>query len=147
MMPNSEPVAHRGLDPDLPTIAALAAAEVDELIHHRESEVHNLQRLAHFLTTSFENQRGHGGARRFLDPVSADVVASTLRDARQLPMSSYTELAQVSLQLAEQMRSAANAHADDLLPQLKRFCLALSRYALASKEGISSIGNAPDYKR
>jgi hypothetical protein len=146
-MPNSEAIAYRGLDPDLPTIAALAAAEVDELIHHRQSEVHNLERLAHFLTSSFESRRDPGGVKRFLDPISADVVASTLRDARQLPMSSYTELAQVSLQLAEQMRSAANAHTDDLLPQLKSFCLALSRYALASKEGLSSIGNAPAYKR
>jgi hypothetical protein len=140
-------VAYHGLDPDLPSIAALAAAEVDELIQHRGSEVSNLQRLAQVLTTSFESSTAQGSARRLLDPISADVVASTFRDARQASMSSYAELAHVSLELAEQMRIAANSHANELLPQLKKFCLALSKYALASKEGLESTMNTPDYKR
>jgi hypothetical protein len=146
-MQNSSALAYRGLDPDLPSIAALAAAEVDDLIHCRQSAVSNLQRLAQVLTNSFETPAELGGAKRFLDPISANVVASTLRDARQTPMSSYDELAKVSLQLAEQMRRTATATTVDILPQLKQFCLGLSKYALASKEGLDSMVNAPDYRR
>jgi hypothetical protein len=146
-MSSSHAVAYHGLDPDLPSIAALAAAEVDELIQHRGSEVSNLQRLAQVLTTSFESSTVHGTTRRLLDPISADVVASTFRDARQASMSSYDELAHVSLELAEQMRIAANSLSNELLTQLKKFCLALSKYALASKEGIETSMNTPDYKR
>jgi hypothetical protein len=146
-MPSSNAVAYHGLDPDLPSIAALAAADVDELIQHRESPANNLHRLAQVLTTSFESSTVQGSTRSLLDPISADVVASTFRDARQASMSSYDELAQVSLELAEQMRRATNSPSGDLLPQLKKFCLALSKYALASKEGFESTMNTPDYKR
>jgi hypothetical protein len=146
-MPSSNTVAYHGLDPDLPSIAALAAADVDGLIQFRGSQVNNLERLAQVLTTSFENCSGQGSARRLLDPISTDVVASTFRDARQASMSSYDELAHVSLELADEMRRAADAPGNDLLLQLKEFCLALSKYALASKEGFDSTMNGPDYKR
>ena len=71
----------RGLDPDLPSIAALAAAEVDGLIRRQQSDLQNLGRLAEVLTTTFATAEHSGGARHLLDPVSANVFASARRDA------------------------------------------------------------------
>src|SRR4051794_20677005 len=100
-------IAYRGLDPDLPSIAALAAAEVDELINQRHSEIENLKRLADVLQTSFDSSNMQAGAKRFLDPISTNVFVNSLRDARQAKLSSYDELAQASLELASQMEKAA----------------------------------------
>lgn len=137
----------RGLDPDLPSIAALAAAEVDGLIRRQQSDLVNLGRLAQLLTASFERPSSSAGVKYLLDPVSANVFASTWRDARSTSISSYDDLANASLELAEQMRKAANTSSDPVLTHLKRFCLALSRYALASAESLDTALNVPDYKR
>lgn len=136
----------RGLDPDLPSIAALAAAEVDGLIRHQPSGFDNLGRVAQLLTSLFERPPHGGGAMRLLDPISASVFASTWRDARAA-INSYDELASASLDLAEQMKRAQGSGIDIPLPMLKRFCLALSRYALASAEGLDTVTNMPEYKR
>ena len=45
------------------------------------------------------------------------------------------------------MKGAAVRVDDDVLAQLKRFCLALSRHALASADGFDAISKTPDYKR
>jgi hypothetical protein len=137
----------RGLDPDLPSIAALAAAEVDGLLRHEPSQLQNLGRLAQLLTASFDQAAPGGGQRHLLDPVSANVFASSWRDARATSLSSYDELAKASLELAEQMKQASDKAGDAHLGLLKRFCLALSRYALASAESLDTVSNGPDYKR
>jgi hypothetical protein len=137
----------RGLDSDLPSIAALAAAEVDGLIRRQQSNLQNLGRLAEVLTTSFATVGHSGGARHLLDPVSVNVFASARRDALSSAVSSYDELADASLQLAEQMKRASERVDDVVLAQLKRFCLALSRYALANSDGFEAGSKAPDYKR
>ena len=137
----------RGLDPDLPSIAALAAAEVDGLIRHEHSELRNLSRLAQVLTSSFQESAGGSGARFLLDPVSTNVFAATWRDANSASLNSYDELAKASLELADQMKGASGGMEDPVLTHLKRFCLALSRYALANAEGFDGALNAPEYKR
>jgi hypothetical protein len=138
----------RGLDPDLPSIAALAAAEVDGLIRRQQSDLQNLGRLAEVLTTTFATAEHSGGARHLLDPVSANVFASARRDALASAVSSYDELAHASLELAEQMKGAsARVDDDDVLARLKRFCLALSRHALANSDGFDALSKTPDYKR
>ena len=137
----------RGLDPDLPSIAALAAAEVDGLIRRQQSDLQHLGRLAEVLTTTFANAERSEGARHLLDPVSANVFASARRDALASAVSSYDELAHASLELAEQMKGASARVDDAVLTQLKRFCLALSRYALASSDGFDTVSKTPDYKR
>jgi hypothetical protein len=136
----------RGLDPDLPSIAALAAAEVDGLIRRQQSDLQNLGRLATVLTTTFAESGHSSGSRHLLDPVSANVFASARREALASSVSSYDELANASLELAEQMKRASERVDDAVLAQLKRFCLALSRYALANVDGFD-VSKAPDYKR
>jgi len=137
----------RSLDPDLPSIAALAAAEVDGLIRRRQSDLQHLGRLAELLTTTFATPERSGGARHLLDPVSANVFASARRDALASSVSSYDELAHASLELAEQMKGASARIDEEVLAQLKRFCLALSRHALASSDGFDVVSKTPDYKR
>lgn len=146
-MNNATSTAYRSLDPDLPSIAALAAAEVDALIQKRPSQSENLRKLADLLTVSFGDFKQQGQVRRMLDPVSTTVFANTFRDASHAQVNTYDELATSSLDLAKKMSGAVNMSAEDLLGQLKQFCLALSRYSLASKESTGSITKAPDYKR
>lgn len=147
-MPSLHAAEYRGLDPELPTIAAFAAAEVDELLRDRASPVNYLQRLSQLLATSFERRPGDCGPRHFLDPISANVVASTLRDASSATgLSSYDELARASLQLAGQMKAASPTANRQLLIDLKRFCLALSKHALASSGMSHQTTSISDYKR
>jgi hypothetical protein len=146
-MPSLQPAEFRALDPDLPSIAALAAAEVDDLIHHRQSAVNNLKKLSALLAKSFERGEGQVGSKYFLDPNSVNVVVSTLRDAHAGGLSSYDELAETSLRLAGQMRAATNIVEEPLLANLKRFCLALSKHSLASMAGNHDASTASEYKR
>lgn len=146
-MQNAQVAEFYGLDPDLPSIAALAAAEVDEVIHKRSTAFENLKRLAQLLSTSFDRTNRQQGSKRLLDPVSMNVVVSTLRDAHASKLSSYDELADASLQLANQMKEVTENDNEPLLVDLKRFCLALSKYSLASKESISTSSSVSRYKR
>ena len=136
------------LDPDLPSIAALAAAEIDDVLRDRHSGLGNVSRLAEVLRASFsESSQSTSGARKLLDPISAGVFTRTFRDAQQSNMNSYEELAKVSLALAEQLKTAADIVDSSLLEGIKSFCLALSKYALASKERIASLPTSSDHKR
>jgi hypothetical protein len=143
-LPNAE---YRGLDPELPSIAALAAAEVDELLHERPTQVSHLRKLSRLLANSFELNPLERGPRHFLDPISTNVVVSTLRDASSTRLSSYDELAKVSLELANQMKDASSAANRHLLIDLKRFCLALSKHALASSGTSDQTASISDHKR
>jgi hypothetical protein len=146
-MQDAEVAEFYKLDPDLPSIAALAAAEVDEVIHKRNTAFENLSRLAKLLSTSFDGTNRQPGSKRLLDPVSINVVVSTLREAHASKLSSYDELADASLKLANQMKDITEINNEPLLTELKRFCLALSKYSLASKESIYTSSSISKYKR
>jgi hypothetical protein len=146
-MTNPSNAEYRGLDPELPSIAALAAAEVDELLHERPSPVSHLQKLSRLLANSFAVQPLEFGPRHFLDPISTNIVASTLRDANSTRLSSYDELAKASLELADQMKDASPAASRQRLIDLKRFCLALSKHALASSGTSDQATSISDHKR
>lgn len=148
-MINSFPAEFRELDPNLPTIAALAAAEIDDLLSNRAPHLDNVSAVAHLLRASFQTSQQHpeNGIKQLLDPVSADVFTRTLRDANNTNLRSFEDLAKASLELASNM-TAVGGHADrGLLTELKNFCLALSRYALSSKEHMDDFPIYPEYTR
>lgn len=138
----------RGLDPNLPTIAALAAAEIDDLISNRAQQIENVSLLANLLRTSFQatSQVG-GGAKQLLDPVGTDVFARSLRYSSNQNLASLDDLAKLSLDLATKMTSVADHKDASLLEELKKFCIVLSRYALSSKERLDDFPAYPKYKR
>lgn len=138
---------YRRLDPDLPSIAALAAAEVDGLLNHRASSVSNLKRLSQLLATSFATQADSYSVRRFLDPIGVSVVVSTLRESECARTDSYDKLAEASLRLANQMDHATDDGSEQFLTTLKRFCIALSKHALASNSTAHIPSSLSEYKR
>src|SRR5262245_21456783 len=100
-MANAFPTEFRGLDPNLPTIAALAAAEIDDLIGNRAQDFSNVSLLADLLRKSFQPSQQLGGStKQLLDPVSTDVFTRTLRQAGNQTLASFDDLAKASLELA-----------------------------------------------
>jgi hypothetical protein len=137
----------QSLDPDLPSIAALAAAEIDALIRRQQTSIENVGRLAVVLSQWFGQSGKPMEARRLLDPVSTTMFAKTIMDSHKTSFQSYNDLADITSNLAQQMNHIAEVESDSLLSTMKDFCLALSRYALASKGRIDNITPNPTFQR
>lgn len=121
------------LDPDLASIAARAAVEVDALIKMRGVGQTYLARLADVMTEAFgEEPALAGGACRFLDPIDTDVMFRTLREARPRELTSYDALRTASLELAQRLREPNAIASQPGLDDLRRFCVALSKHALVT---------------
>jgi hypothetical protein len=120
------------LDPNLPSIAARAAVEVDALIRSKSIGSANLGRLADVMISAFGDSAASAGVARFLDPVATDVMFRTFQDAKPRELTSYEALRAASLELANRLRGTNAPSSPEALEDLKRFCLALSRHALAT---------------
>lgn len=136
------------LDPDLPSIAARAALEVDALIRSKDLGHTNLTRLADVMTSAFGGEPSNvGAATRFLDPVATDVMFRTWQDASPARLTSYDSLRSASLDLVKALRDTGSPHESEALENLKRFCLALSRHALATSYGPEDAIGTNSHKR
>lgn len=137
----------QSLDPDLPSVAALAAAEIDALIKSQQTSFDNVGRLSVVLSDWFGRTSQQIEARRLLDPVSTTIFAKTIMDSHKTSFQSYKDLANITSALANQMNHISEVENDDLLRIMKDFCIALSRYALASKGRIDNITPNPSFQR
>lgn len=136
------------LDPDLPSIAARAAVEVDALLASKNVGHKNLARLADVMVTAFgQESPTANNTKRFLDPIATDVMLRTLHDARPAELTTYDALRTASLDLAERLRQTDSVTSNDALRDLKTFCLALSRHALATSYHRNESSGANAYKR
>jgi hypothetical protein len=142
----SQPFA--SLDPDLPSIAARAAVEVDAIINAKNVGAVNLARLADVMTRAFGGESATtGAAARFLDPIETDVMYRTFQDARPRDLNSYDALRAASLDLAKRLRETTSPGTPPALEDLKRFCLALSKHALATTYSRDESVGARTHKR
>lgn len=145
MSANPQPFA--SLDPELSSIAARAAVEVDALIHLRDVGSANLARLADAMTSAFGEAPPQAGPVRFLDPVATELMLRTLQDARPTNLNSYEALRAASLELARHLRATSPANNKETLEDLKRFCLALSKHALATSYSRDESQGAKIHRR
>ena len=131
---------------DLPSVAAMAAAEVDDLLRGEGGELPYLERLAEVIGRTVENGISRSQvAFRLIDPVSIDVMSKSVTDFKGAPLQSIDELAQAIYDLTNeiakvQKRDEALLQRKSFLTQLKLFCISLSRHALASKDITGRAG-------
>ena len=133
-------------DSDLPSVAAMAAAEVDDLLRGEGGELPYLERLAEVIGRTVENGISRSQAAfRLIDPVSIDVMSKSVTDFKGAPLQSIDELAQAIYDLTNeiakvQKRDETLLQRKSFLTQLKLFCISLSRHALASKDITGRAG-------
>ena len=133
-------------DSDLPSVAAMAAAEVDDLLRGEGGELPYLERLAEVIGRTVENGISRSQvAFRLIDPVSIDVMSKSVTDFKGAPLQSIDELAQAIYDLTNeiakvQRRDETLLQRKSFLTQLKLFCISLSRHALASKDITGRAG-------
>ena len=133
-------------DSDLPSVAAMAAAEVDDLLRGEGGELPYLERLAEVIGRTVENGISRSQvAFRLIDPVSIDVMSKSVTDFKGAPLQSIDELAQAIYDLTNeiakvQKRDETLLQRISFLTQLKLFCISLSRHALASKDITGRAG-------
>lgn len=133
-------------DSDLPSVAAMAAAEVDDLLRGEGGELPYLERLAEVIGRTVVNGISPSQvAFRLIDPVSIDVMSKSVTDFKGAPLQSIDELAQVIYDLTNeiakvQKRDETLLQRKSFLTQLKLFCISLSRHALASKDITGRAG-------
>lgn len=133
-------------DSDLPSVAAMAAAQVDDLLRGEGGELPYLERLAEVIGRTVENDISRSQvAFRLIDPVSIDVMSKSVADFKGAPLQSIDELAQAIYDLTNeiakvQKRDETLLQRKSFLTQLKLFCISLSRHALASKDITGRAG-------
>ncbi len=131
------------LDPNLPTIAAMAAAEIDTIQRRKKTKLLYLQKLADLLSVSITESCGDDQSQntlRLLDPVSSGVISKAVTEYKASKPESYEEVKRISEDLAKEMHNVQDATDPQILDKIKIFCLAISRYALASRK-------TPNHKR
>lgn len=128
--------------PDLPSVATMAAVEVDNLIAERETTLSHLEELSSILIESFGSFSGEEGIqqRLMLDPVSTSVISKAFIHSGA-ELQTYSDLFEATKVLYKQLESIESGgdRKQEALERLKEFCLALARYALASSESIDDI--------
>ena len=141
------------LDSELPSVAALAAAEIDDLTRGETSDLKNLKMLSEILSTTFESSEGeYNGTFQLLDPVGTSIITQSIADFQGVRLHTYDELKKASAALVQEMKKIERKNTElvdrnAILLRLKEFCLSLSRYALASKDKIDSFWGTPEYQR
>ena len=123
------------LDPNLPTIAALAAAEIDAIQQEKPTDAAHLRQLAGVLSATLTSspENSSDSMLRLLDPVASGVISKAVTDFASSKPESYDDVVRISADLAKEMQSV-DAIDPKLLAKLKVFCLAISRYSLASRK-------------
>ena len=141
------------LDSELPSVAAMAAAEVDDLIRKEATELKYLVKLSEMISESFQggaDQRA--GTRHLLDPVSTSVITKSFAHSHGTELQTYEDLVTATVRLADEMKQIEQRDRQllargEFLVQLKDFCLSLSKFALSSKEKLDEVMGSPDYQR
>ena len=141
------------LDSELPSVAALAAAEVDDLINNETTELIYLSKLSGIFDKIFLiGDPDRGTSSRLLDPIGTSVMSRSISDSLGSQLQTYEDLVNAADKLADEIRKVGERDqkilaSAALLNQLKTFCLSLSKYALASKEKIDKFPGGPKYRR
>lgn len=147
---------NKDFDTDLPSVAAMAAAEIDNLLRAKPSAFEYLGLLNAKISSLFVNDDSHGTQRNLIDPVATGILARSLHDARGETLRSYEDLVSASKELSRQIESleegGANTQSiaadESVLVSLKEVCLQISRYALASREKFEEpFGSSNEYLR
>lgn len=140
-------------DSDLPSIAAMAAAEVDDLLRDEGSNLKYLGKLSEIIARPLRSDaEQHRAASQLFDPVSANVMTKSIADFHGSPLQSYDDLVLAIHSLTAEIKNVKDRQEElplstPFLSQLKEFCLSLSRYSLASKDKIDNFSGSPEYRR
>lgn len=146
----------RALDPDLPLLAARAAAELDLLIQVgkgkqiKKVETDAVQalssRLAHFQAFSPEK-----GQKSLYDPVSTDVFMKAYQETNKPVLKNITDLVAATHLLSDSLNKAKesqnNGSISDMLPVLRDFCIALSDYSAYKRQSALGVRSTPSYRK
>ena len=140
-------------DSELPSVAAMAAAEVDDLLRHEGNDLAYLTKLSEIIGQIFEDTVAHDTVTfRLVDPVTIDVMSKSMTELRGTPLRSIEELTEAMHDLTIEIakvkdRDDALLNSESFLTQLKQFCISLSRFALASRDNIETSITSSDYRR
>lgn len=119
---------------DLPSLASLAAVELDDLIVGRKTlHVEALPRLAEALQ-SWVRPEGEGAVGLRLDPTRMVVMKRAFDDADPFGGRPVTveDLIRTTASLTRLLERPAEERSEDMLKRLRSFCLSLSRRAATS---------------
>jgi hypothetical protein len=130
-------MARRGaLESDLPTTACLAAIDLDNLFVGQGSDLEGVRGLLGNLARSVTRAEQPDSPSSLLDPTAAVALHQAFGDALQPRPGNLTELVHEASLITKKLE-ALLANRDALSPndvrELRSFCLALSKRALAGE--------------
>lgn len=143
---------------DLPSISALAAAEIDELLNPDQDEAQKEYKLVYLpeilgvLHRSLpEPRQSVRNLYQELNPISTEILSNSISEALNEKVESMAELVRAGKELETEIRQIEESEltptqARIVLEKLKRFCLALSKYSMADRDRLETFIPTPDYQ-
>ena len=152
---NHSQSVYDNLDAELPSVAAMAAAEVDSLIRKSYSDLEYLTKLTSILNQTIhrsETQADANVTTYFLDPVTTSVLTKSFANSYNPSLHTFEELIHASDNLTSNIKRMNPDNPIDeqdtkFLESLKKFCVSLSVYALASNQSEEDSLGTPEFQK
>ena len=142
------------LESDLPSIASLAAIELDRLALKRETNLEGVSRLIEVISNSITGVAEPASPSSHLNPSTAVAVNQAIADSKfsdlSAQLANLLEEAGKITSLLNEARQAPDQFREsnfEALKQMRSFCLALSRRALASERALIDIRPEHPFRR
>jgi len=136
------------LDPELPSLAASAAVELDLLIVGEVTRLDAVQQLGARLQKSLVNPTEGQPARRLqVDTETETILGQAFTLSGDDPTTILNELVRRTEQLSKQLANANSGTVKADLEKQRAFCLALSQSAAAYRQMIFDVRPPHPYRR
>lgn len=136
-------------DPELPTIAARAAIELDAISRGRSDDAEFVQKLSELLRNSVESVQLPQGRQlaALMDPSTVVIVARALRSAERGDVQTTKEVWELTRALADELGQAASQQTGKRIGELRDFCLELARGSAAHRQTFRSSRAPQPFRR
>ena len=137
------------LDPDLCSLAADAAVELDLLINGEPTDMEGVRRLGERLRQTLDQpDTGQPTRRLHVDTETETVLGQAFTRAGVADAATILgELPQRTEEIAEQLSSTGSGTDETVLQKQRDFCLALSQSAAAYRQLIFDVRPPHPYRR
>ncbi len=146
--PNNRPEFH-ALDPDLPSLAAEVAIDVDNLLAGTSTDQDAMQQLANKLKHSIEHDSNGDPSRARMDMATVTVLGEAVLGTMEnkTHQEKIEDLLTKANKIAEILGSADPQSDRVGLEEARVFCVTLSRAAAAYSESIRDLRPSHPFRR
>lgn len=142
------------LESDLPSMASLAAIELDRLALKRETDLQGVTRLIELINSSITSVTEPASPSSQLNPSTAIAVNQAIADSKfsswSAQLADLLSEANKITSLLDEVCHSPNQFREsspEMLKQIRNFCLALSRRALASEHALIDFRPEHPFRR